>query len=161
VECQMHYTLDVCAVSGMLATQYCPAHATKGVVILPIGHPLYDHTSGQYASVLSDYLGEYAALRLTADPAANEAMLRGRTCPIHQNAYSYDQNLVENQLLPDARRLLSQAESQLANLPLGNPGYYALLQAISDLNTLIYNNPSSADLAAAMTALTRAMAAAQ
>ncbi|MBQ4075661.1 MAG: transglycosylase domain-containing protein [Clostridia bacterium] len=161
VECQMHYTLDVCAVSGMLATQYCPAHATKGVVILPIGHPLYDHTSGQYASVLSDYLGEYAALRLTADPAANEAMLRSRTCPIHQNPYSYDQNLVENQLLPDARRLLSQAESQLANLPLGHPGYYALLQAISDLNTLIYNNPSSADLAAAMTALTRAMAAAQ
>ena len=144
----------------MLSTPYCPSHSTKGVVILPIGHPLYDYTGGQYAGVLSDYLGEYAALRLTTSASTNEAMLRNRTCPVHQDMYSYDQSVVENQLLPDARRLLSQAQSQMASLYPAHPAYYPLQQAIDDLNFLIHANPSSADLAAAMTALTRAMAAA-
>ena len=86
VNCQMHYTLDVCAQSGMLAGPYCPSHASKGVVILPLGHPLYDLSNTSYASVLSDYLGEYATLRLTADSNANAILLRSRTCPIHQSA---------------------------------------------------------------------------
>ena len=162
VSCQMHYTLDVCDTTGMLATSYCPSHSTKGVIILPLGHPLYDYTDTAYAPVLSDYLGEYAAIRLTADGNTNSQILRSRTCAVHQaGTYSYEQSIVDNQLLPDAQRLLSQAQAQLANTPADQPGYAALQNAIDQLNTVIYSNPSSASLASAMAALTQAMANAQ
>ena len=162
VSCQMHFSLDVCDQTGMLATGYCPSHASKGVVILPIGHPLYDFTNTNYAPVLADYLGEYAALRLTADGNTNAQLLKSRTCTVHQAcSYSYEQTIVDNQLLPDAQRLLAQAQNQLANMPLDHPGYGALSAAISNLNNIMYNNPSSSALASAMASLTQAMANAQ
>ena len=166
VSCQMHYTLDVCDTTGMLAASYCPSCSSKGVVILPMGHPLYDYTNSQYSGVLADYLGEYATLRLTADGNANAALLSSLTCPIHQSPVSYpqpsyDQAIVDNQLLPDAKRLLTQAQNQLAVLSPAHPGYNALLAAINSLSAIIYDNPTSASLAAAMGSLTQAMAAAQ
>ncbi|MBE5781728.1 MAG: hypothetical protein E7329_00265 [Clostridiales bacterium] len=161
VSCQMHYTLTVCTSSGMLASEYCPSRANQGVVMLPIGHPLYEYTNSSYAAILSDYLGEYAALRLTTDGNANAAMLQGYTCPVHRNAGSYEQAIVQSQLLPDAQRLLSQAQNQLAAMSPSYYGYNALLNAINDLSSVIYSNPTSAELAAAMTRLTQAMAAAQ
>ena len=161
VSCQMHYNLTVCNDSGMLAGDYCPSRSQRGVVMLPIGHPLYEYTNGQYASVLSDYLGEYASLRLTADGNANTALLQSRRCPVHSNAGSYEQAIVQSQLLPDAQRLLAQAQKQLSALSPSHWGYHALLNAVNELSGLIYNNPSSAALAAAMTHLTQAMAAAQ
>ena len=162
VKCQMHYTLDICSQSGMLATPYCPGHSTKGVVILPLGHPLYDLANSSYSSVLADYLGEYAALRLTADSTANAALLQSRTCPLHQTPGStdYDQTLVQTTLVPDAQRLIAQAEQQLAALPQDHPAYNTLVNAINNLNSVIASNPSSDALAAAMTTLTQAMAAA-
>ena len=162
VSCQMHYTLDVCDQTGMLAGPYCPSHSTKGVIILPIGHPLYDFTATEYAGVLSDYLGEYAALRLTADGNANSVLLQSRSCTLHQaGAISYEQTIIDNQLLPDAQRLLAQAQNQLSNTPYDQPGYANLAQAIQQLNAVISSGPTSADLASAMAALTQAMAAAQ
>ena len=162
VSCQMHYSLDVCDQTGMLATAYCPSHSSKGVVILPIGHPLYEFTNSAYASVLSDYLGEYAALRLTADGNTNAQLLQSRACAVHQaGTVTYEQNIVENQLLPDAQRLLAQAQNQLNNTPEDQPGYAALSSAISNLSAVMYSNPSSAALASAMAALTQAMANAQ
>ena len=162
VSCQMHYTLDVCDSTGMLATDYCPSHSTRGVIILPIGHPLYTFTDTEYAGVLSDYLGEYAAIRLTSDGNTNAMLLQSRTCTVHQNgAATYEQTLVEQQLLPDAQRLLAQAQNQLNDTPSDQPGYYELLNAINNLNSVINSNPSSAALAAAMSTLTQAMANAQ
>ena len=164
VTCQMHYTLDVCDQTGMLATAYCPSHSTKGVVILPIGHPLYEYTTSQYAAVLTDYLGEYAALRLTSDANANAALLQSRTCVLHQySSYgpTYEQTFVGQTLMPDAQRLLSQAQSQLASTPPDQPGYAALYAAISNLSMLLSSSPSSDQLAAAMGELTQAMANAQ
>jgi penicillin-binding protein 1A len=162
VSCQMHYTLDVCDTTGMLAASYCPSHSTKGVIILPLGHPLYDYTDTVFAPVLADYLGEYAAVRLTAGSNTNAQILRSRTCSIHQaGSYSYEQTIVDNQLLPDAQRLLFQAQAQLANTPEDQPGYAALRNAIDQLNTVITSNPSSASLASAMAALTQAMVNAQ
>ena len=161
VSCQMHYTLTVCSDSGMLASDYCPSRANKGVVILPIGHPLYEYTSSSYSGVLADYLGEYATLRLTADGNANAALLHSLTCPVHQSSVSYEQAIVDSQLLPDAQRLLTQAQTQLAALSPSHPGYNALLAAVNNLSSVIYANPTSAALAAAMSTMTQAMAAAQ
>ena len=162
VSCQMHYTLDVCSQTGMLASAYCPSHASKGVVILPIGHPLYEYTDTAYASVLADYLGEYAAMRLTSDGNTNARLLQSRACTVHQaGSVSYDQGIVDNQLLPDAQRLLAQAQTQLANMPSDQSGYAALASAINQLSAVMSNNPSSAALASAMANLTQAMANAQ
>ncbi len=162
VTCQMHYTLDVCDESGMLAAPYCPSHSSKGVVILPIGHPLYDFAGTKYSSVLTDYLGEYADLHLTGDSNANAAMLQSRTCVLHQSpVFTYEQTLLNQQLIPDAQRLLNQARQQLQNLPQEHPGYSALYFAIESLSSALASNPSSDTLAAAMGALTQAMANAQ
>ena len=162
VKCQMHYALDVCDESGMLATGYCPSHSTKGVVILPVGHPLYEFTNTQYASVLADYLGEYAALRMTADANANNALLQSHTCVLHQSpVFSYEQSLVNQQMASDAQLLLEQARRQLANLPQELPAYSSLYYAIENLANTLASNASSDALAAAMGALTQAMAGAQ
>ena len=159
VSCQMHYTLDVCDQTGMLAAAYCPSHSTKGVVMLPIGHPLYEFADSAYAGVLADYLGEYAAMRLTTDGNLNAALLQSRTCTLHQSySYNYEQTIIDNTLLPDAQRLLAQAQNQLASTPEDQPGYAGLYQAIAYLSDTINSNPSSAALAAAMANLTQAMA---
>ena len=161
VSCQMHYSLSVCNDTGLLATDYCPSVSNKGVVILPLGHPLYEYTGGEYSSVLSDYLGEYATLRLTSDGNANAAMLTSISCSLHRNAQSYENYWVQSQLLPDAQRLLIQAQNQLTALPASHWGYNDLLSAINELSAVIYNNPTSDALAAAMSRLTQAMANAQ
>ena len=161
VSCQMHYALNVCNDTGLLATDYCPSVSNKGVVILPMGHPLYEYTGGQYSSVLSDYLGEYATLRLTSDGNANAAMLGSIACGLHQNAQSYENQWVHSQLLPDAQRLLTQAQNQLTALPASHWAYQNLLSAINELSNVIYYNPTSDALAAAMGRLTQAMANAQ
>ena len=162
VECQMHYTLSICATSGMLASAYCPTVSSRGVVILPLGHPLYGFIGTQYDSVLSDYLGQYATLRLTNDSTANSLLLGSMTCPVHgSGSGSYQQGIVDNQLLPDAQRLLGQAQSQLAGLSPDHYAYSALASAINNLNSVLYANPTTDALAAAMGQLTQAMAAAQ
>ena len=169
VSCQMHYVLDVCSQSGMLATPYCPSHSSKGVVILPVGHPLYDLTNTAYASVLADYLGEYAALRLTADSNANAALLQSRTCLLHQTSSfpvgggtvsPYDQGLVQN-MVSDARMLLGSAQLILNSLSPDQPAYAGLSQAMSHLSGVIESNPTLDALTAAMSSLTQAMNAAQ
>ncbi|MBR1586119.1 MAG: transglycosylase domain-containing protein [Clostridia bacterium] len=164
VSCQMHYALNVCADSGLLAGPYCPSTETKGVVILPMGHPLYDLIGTSYEGVLADYLGEYATLRLTADGNANAAILSAHACNIHStNAInsSIDDTLLNNYLLPDAQRLLSQAQNQLAAIDPSHPGYANLASAISALSSVLNGSPDSNTLAAAMSRLTTAMAGAQ
>ena len=153
IQCQMHYTYDVCDQSGMLAGPYCPSHSSKGVIRLPLGHPLYDFIGTSYAGVLSDYLGDYAA---------NPSLLQSRTCTVHQaDSTAYDQSIVNNQFLPDAQRLLSQAQAQLSALPPDHPGYQALLSAINNLSGVMAHNPTSEALTVAMGNLTLAMANAQ
>ncbi len=159
--CQMHYTLSVCNESGMLASQYCPSVSNKGVVLLPQGHPLYDFIGTEYQDVLQDYLGEYATLRLTSDAAYNARIIEQRTCPYHASGSTYQDYITQNTLLPDAQRLLSQANSLLATLPPSHFAYNALVEAINNLSSVIYSNPSQDALVSAMSQLTLAMAAAQ
>ena len=160
-QCQMHYTLRVCNESGLLASPYCPSVSDKGVVLLPQGHPLYQFIGTQYQDVLSDFLGEYATLRLTGDANYNSSIINQHVCPYHQNGSSYNDYVTQNTLLPDAQQLLARANQQLATLPMGHPGYTALFTAINNLNNVIQNNPTQEALFSAMSQLTQAMAAAQ
>ena len=161
VSCQMHYTLGVCNESGMLAGSWCPSVSNKGVVLLPQGHPLYDFIGTEYADVLRDYLGEYAALRLTSDANYNDSIIRQHACPYHQSGTAYQDAITQNTLLPDARRLLEGANSLLATLPAAHPAYHTLMVAVNNLTSLLYGNPSQDALVNAMSQLTLAMAAAR
>ena len=159
--CQMHYTLGVCNESGMLASQYCPSVSNKGVVLLPQGHPLYDYIGTEYEDVLRDYLGEYATLRLTSDANYNAGIINQRTCPYHASGSSYQDYITQNTLLPDAQRLLGQANNLLAYVSPSHFAYNELVNAINNLSNVIYSNPGQDALVNAMSQLTMAMAAVQ
>ena len=117
VSCQMHQNLTVCTASNMIAGPYCPpeTQASRGVLVLPKGHPLERFAGTQYASVLSQYLGAYAALGFAGQGAG--ALHSAQTCTLHTQGGDYGQGLVTNTLLPDAQNLLVAASSQLAALP--------------------------------------------
>ncbi len=162
VPCQMHQNVRVCTASNMVAGPYCPAdtQASRGVVVLPVGHPLERFAGTKYASVLSQYLGAYAAMG-HAGASAGSSLASAQTCTLHAHPGDYGQGVVTNTLLPDAQNLLIQASSQLAGLAPGTPQYEGLLSAINNLNTVISQNPGIEELANAMGILTQAMAAAQ
>lgn len=160
-ECQMHIDLKVCDATGLMASPYCPSCSSRGVVVLPIGHPLYEYTDTAYAPVLADYLGEFAALRLTLDSAANNALLQSHTCSLHNELYNSQQGLGNQQLLSAAQSLLTQAQHQLDSLPSYHPGYLQLRSAMDDLQLLIALRASAAELSAGINALSQAMAAAK
>ncbi len=163
VSCQMHHQVTVCTASNMIAGPYCPpeTRAVKGVTVLPHGHPLEIFAGSQYTSVLSEYLGSYAAIRFTGSQSANAALMSAQTCPIHQQPGDFTQTIVTNTLLPDAQNLILQASNQMAGLPPGSPQYELLVSAINNLNAVIGQNPGLDALASAMGQLTQAMAAAQ
>ena len=158
--CQMHYTLNVCNDSGLLATEYCPSVSGKGVVLLPPGHPLYDFIGTTYEDVLRDYLGEYAALRLTGDANYNSALLSSLSCTYH-TSYSGGWPAADSPFLSDAERLLNMARQQLSGLSYDHPGYAGLSTAVDYLAQVLSAGMDDGTIAAAMSHLTQAMAAAQ
>lgn len=163
VQCQMHYQQSVCIQSNMLAGPYCPLESrqTRGLLVLPLGHPLEQFAGTQYASVLTEYLGNYAAIRFTDSQSANAALLHAQTCTLHQHGQDAQQGILQNTLIPDAQNLLAQASQQLMGLPQGTPQYENLQFAIGQLQAVLSQNPSLEQLANAMGMLTQAMAQAQ
>lgn len=163
VTCQMHYQKRVCTQSGMLAGPYCPqdTQQNRGLLVLPIGHPLERFAGTQYSNVLTEYLGSYAAIRFTNNQTANAALFQAQTCTLHQHPQDFNVSIVQNTLLPDAQNLIILASNQLAALDAGTPQYDNLLSAINQLNAIIQQNPNLEQLANAMGQLTQAMAAAQ
>lgn len=150
VYCQMHQSVEVCADSGQIPTQFCPSRSVRGVVVIPGGHPLSAFANdGQYASVVAEYLGTAGTLGY---------------CPLHQydsggGNGSYDDPIVENTLIPDARQLLQSAYDLMASMDGSSQAYLNIQSAASNLETVITSsNPSTADVAAAMAMLTQAMA---
>lgn len=163
VNCQMHHQMTVCTASNMIAGPYCPVEtrAVRGVMVLPLGHPLEIFAGSRYSNVLSEYLGSYATIRFTNNQNANAALLSAQTCTIHQHPGDVTQNIVTNTLLPDAQNLIIQASNQLAGLQPGSPQYELLVNSINNLNAVIGSNPGLEALAGAMGQLTQAMAAIQ
>ncbi len=142
VSCQMHVARSVCAQSGMIATQYCPSVSTKGMVVIPVGHPLYQFIGTSYNGVLVDYLGQFST---TA------------TCTLHYSGSSggYQQ---QSSLMPNAQQLLSIAQNQLVGMDSSSGSYQNLANAINYLAMIMNTNPDDATLATAMANLTTAMA---
>ncbi len=147
VYCQMHVSETVCAESGMQASAWCPNTTVRGVITIPVGHPLYSLVGTKYQSVLEEYLGTSAASS-------------GMVCGIHT---------AENQgsavsattaaLINDARVLLDSAESMLTSLDPASAQFTAVNNAASYLELIISREaPGQSEVASAMAALTQAMA---
>ncbi len=161
-ECQMHKTMTVCTESGMLATEYCPNYAiqTRGVVIIPKGHPLYDLIGTKYNDTLTKYLGAFSTLRYSGDANQNNALNLTVACNIHNaNTAQGSSYVVENTLRPDAERLLVSAQERLNNMEVGSDSYNNLLGAIQNLQgALNQTDVSTSTLTSAMSYLTQMMA---
>ncbi len=148
VSCQMHQSVSVCAQTNMLPGDYCPDIITKGMVVIPSGHPLSRFVNDrEYGSVISEYLGTASSYT---------------TCTYHSyysnNGIHYTDPTVQNVLVPDAQRLIDNAYDQLATMDPSSWQYSNIQAAINYLQTLI-NNPSSStgEIASAMATLTQAM----
>lgn len=148
VYCQMHTAQTVCADSGERASPYCPNTVTRGVITIPMGHPLYKFIGTKYADVLTEYLGGTAASS-------------GAVCPLH-SSWTQTQDGVSQEvamLLDDARMLVNAAQVQLSGMDPMTSGYAAVAQAANTLQMLIdRGNPSRDELVTAMGTLTQAMA---
>ena len=148
VYCQMHQTITVCAQSGMLATEFCPATAKGASVVIPSGHPLSAYANDStYAPVIAEYLGMSASMT---------------PCVLHTSHSSgdYSDPVVENTLIPDARQLLDNAYGLMNGLDPSSSAYLTVYNAAMSLESVIQGNPSTADVASAMAVLTQAMAGA-
>ena len=103
-------SLTVCSDSHLLAGSYCPSTESRSVILIPYGHPLYRFIGTRYESVLEDWLGPFATLRMTADNAtANNAAIRTRTCSVHTSA-SYA-SMADSGMIADAWELMNSASS--------------------------------------------------
>ena len=147
VKCQMHTTQTVCAESNQLAGPYCSMTVNRGVVSIPVGHPLYNFLGTQYESTLRQYLGN----AVTSGS--------GATCSLHTSPSSGGNTVVANTLIPDAQTLLSQAQAMLQTMDVYSVQYSNLQSAITNLQYVIsLPSPSTSEVAGAMGQVTQAMA---
>ena len=138
-------TGTVCAESGMPASPYCPNPVQKGVVTIPAGHPLYSLLGTQYQSVVEEYLGISAAYSDTV-------------CTLHDSS-SQGPSSIGSQQYSEANQLLGRAENMLKKLDSSGQQYQAVRNAADYLRMLLGGSDAGqAEIIAAMTALTNAMA---
>jgi len=150
VYCQMHQSVQVCADTHMLPSENCRRLVTRGMVVIPNGHPLSAFVNDkEYGRVLTEFLGIGSAYGV---------------CTYHQGGnnnggYQNSDPTVQNVLIPDARRLIDNAYDQMGTMDSSSAAYAAIQSAINNLNSVI-SNPSAttSDVATAMAALTQAMA---
>lgn len=143
VSCQMHAVQSVCTESGQLASQFCPSVATRGVIVIPQGHPLYQFIGTKYEDVLREKLGSFVTGT-------------GSVCTLHTSATP--SGGVDSALASDAQVLINQAQGMLGSMDAASSQYAVLQNAISNLQYLLQNGGSQSDVAAAMGQLTQAMA---
>ena len=156
--CQMHRTQSVCADTGMIAGEYCPNTVSKSVIVIPYGHPLYKFIGTEYDSVLSEYFGGWATVRYDA---SGNVIGGGTVCTYHTayNTQTSSGSGSQNALIPDAQVLLQQAQTMLSGLDSSSTLYANISSAVANLNLVIsQSDATTTDIAAAMAALTRAMA---
>ena len=147
VSCQIHQAQSVCAESGMLASQYCPNVVTRGVIVIPEGHPLSNFIGTQYDDTLRQYLGSFVSSA-------------GGVCTLH-TGYT-DPAGVDNSgapFIPDAQSLLQQAQAMLPTLDPAGGQYAALQNAIYNMQVILSSGSvGQTAIISAMSALTQAMA---
>ena len=163
--CQMHTVQTVCSETGMPASDYCPNKVQRGVVTIPVGHPLYN-LKNQYQQVIEEYLGS------TAADSNQVCTLHSQFYQDYQNYQDYqdyqnyqdyqdnqgNQGYQESQPFQDARNLLSQAENKMAYMDPNSEQYRAIQNAADYLRLLIGGGGAGqAEVMTAMETLVQAM----
>ncbi len=146
VSCQMHQSMVVCNHTNMLANQYCTSTSTRGVIVVPNGHPLSTYLSDpNYSSVVTEYLGLTSSMTY---------------CTYHSaTTESGTDTVVTNTLIPDAQQLIQSANSLISSLDPSSSMYINVTVAVQKLEAIIYSSsPTITDVAGGMAALTQAMA---
>ena len=156
-QCQLHLPYNICLESGKRANGYCPMVNTKGVIVIPFGHPLHQYIGTEYQGVLTDYLGEFASLRMTGDSQVDGQTIAQNTCHIHAPGVDYTKQLIKEQFTRDATALLDSAYIRLEAFDPYSPSYVNLVNAINNLVSQINSGANSDALYAAMSMLTQAM----
>ena len=135
--CSMHKSVSICTESNLLATEYCPSYSvsTKGIVLIPRGHPLYDSIDS-YGSTIRQYLGEFATLKSTSDIASH-------ICPIH-DAYTVQQSQDDlTAIVNDAYNLTLTAYQLVGSAPnISNDTRRQINTAISAVQALLSASPT-------------------
>ena len=171
--CNMHIQQSVCVDSGMVAGPYCTNTETRGVISLPLGHPLTQFLNTEYQSVLTKYLGT--------------SILSGAVCTWHTapaattpEPWYYDPGAVDDPwaetqepdgptdvwtedaasqaLLDAALELLGEARQQLGWMDPSSASYQNLAAACGQLEGIIYSYATTDMLTEAMNTVQRAMA---
>ena len=146
VNCQMHKIQTVCEETGMLASPYCPNPVPRGVVTIPPGHPLYNLLGTEYQTEIEKYLGA---------TAGNDNMV----CTLHSSGSGQAGSPLGTQQYVDAQQLLNAAQNLLNTMDPSDPRYQPVRNAMDYLRMLIGSgNSGQAEVMAAMTQLTQAMA---
>ena len=109
--------------------------STKGIVLIPRGHPLYDSIDS-YGSTIRQYLGEFATLKSTSDIASH-------ICPIH-DAYTVQQSQDDlTAIVNDAYNLTLTAYQLVGSTPnISNDTRRQINTAISAVQALLSASPT-------------------
>ena len=156
VYCQMHTTQLICNESGMLAGPTCTNVSYKGVVTIPVGHPLYQWIGTKYESELQTYLGTSVTDGSTTCQLTHSTVWTDDTVDEQTDEPAQTEDV--SSYVSDARRLLSQAASMLNTMDRTSEQYAALQSAIINLETVLQTSPTQSQILDAMTTLTLAMA---
>ncbi len=156
--CPMHLMADVCETTGELAGAGCPDTDREGILVIPVGHPLYNLIGTQYEGVLTDYLGSFASIRLTGNSAADQASISLHSCSVHSGFVPAMQGSASPETIREAQQLLNLANSKLAELFGGEAGFAELMNARDELQALLALAPDDEQLYQQMTRLSRALA---
>ena len=181
--CDMHVQQTVCVDSGMVAGPYCTNTETRGVVSLPIGHPLTQFMNTEYQDVLTKYLGtsilsgsvctwhtapEYEDPYYWYDQYYNE----GNPDPVYytepdsntwqdvpqQETPAQTQYMASQALIDSARQVLNDGYQQLGWMQQGSDSYQNLSAACGQLSALLGGGATTEMLTEAMNTVQRAMA---
>ncbi len=156
--CNLHQTLTLCMDTGMLATEFCPHTENKSVVILPIGHPLYDYIDTD-ADEIRKYLGEFATLKQSTDQAYNEMLIQNITCTLHTQPWvQEEQYWQDDSNINEAQALVQQGYDLLTNRgsELSGEQYVSVSYCIRQVESIL-NGTQMGNLAEAISNLRYAL----
>ena len=164
VYCQLHTSQEVCVESGEPAGPYCTYKDIRGVISIPVGHPLYKFIGTRYEDVLTEYLGTTVSVggdfcSLHSSPAYEDIDWNTSESDTGWYAEDVQTQAQDTTLAQDARMLIDVATAQMAGMDPATDQYGAVYLAADSLRSLLDSGYASQnDIVDAMGALSRALA---
>lgn len=121
-QCDMHYQVRTCKVSGKVAGPYCPPDdiEQKSVLIVPQDSPIRDLDSGNLAKLFPNALLDFPSSEQMSAFRYDNALYAKYFCDVHTQQWQNDQQALGNAIsqgkatINDARALLEQYANSLS-----------------------------------------------